>query len=112
MGQRLCQSLTDSPEKTSENNTNQVRKSPSVWVGNNLPMGEVAVEVIGVFSRLRPLLPIGWLTKVTGFLPGHSGVQLKIIDRFLDPGLTGVSTNLPASSGLKAIKIVEGLITH
>lgn len=25
MGQRLCQSLTDSPEKTSENNTNQVQ---------------------------------------------------------------------------------------
>lgn len=39
----------------------------------------------------------------TGFskLPGHSGTQLQVSHIFLDPGFTGVSTDLPASSGLK-----------
>lgn len=32
-------------------------------------------------------------------LPGHSSIQLQIIDVILDPGLIGISTDLPASLG-------------
>lgn len=34
-------------------------------------------------------------------LPGHSGIQLQVGDVFLDPVLTGVGTDLPASFGLE-----------
>ena len=37
-------------------------------------------------------------------LPGHSGIQLQVSDVFLDPVLTGVGTDLPASFGLEAVE--------
>lgn len=37
-------------------------------------------------------------------LPSHSGIQLQVGDVFLDPVLTGVSTDLPASFGLEAVE--------
>ena len=37
-------------------------------------------------------------------LPGHSGIQLQVDDVFLDPVLTGVGTDLPASFGLEAVE--------
>lgn len=77
-----------------------------MWLfGNKQPTREVAVEVTGVFPRLGPLLP-GQPTEVIGFskLPGHSGTQLQVGHIFLDPGFTGVGTDLPASSGLEAVE--------
>uniref|UniRef100_A0A4W2BQT6 Chemokine interleukin-8-like domain-containing protein n=1 Tax=Bos indicus x Bos taurus TaxID=30522 RepID=A0A4W2BQT6_BOBOX len=37
-------------------------------------------------------------------LPGHSGIQLQVDDVFLDPVLTGVGTDLPASFRLEAVE--------
>jgi hypothetical protein len=58
------------------------------------------VEVTGLFLRLRPLLPTG-PTEVTGSIAASRSlsVQLQVSDILLDPGLLGVSTNLPASLG-------------
>lgn len=73
--------------------------------GDSQPAGEVAVVVPGVFPKLGSLLP-RQPTEVTGFskLPGHSGIQLQVADVLLDPGLPGVSTDLPASFGLEAVE--------
>lgn len=90
--------------------------------GNNQPTGEVAVEVTGVFPRLRPLPPVGPLRSLgSSKLPGHSGIQLQVGDVFLDPVLIGVGTDLPASSGLEddtwlgtlaaGLKIVDDVCT-
>lgn len=81
-------------------------------VGNNQPTGEVAVEVTGLFPRLKPLPPVGPLRSLgPSKLPDHSGVQLQVGDVFLDPVLTGVGTGLPASSGLEAVGRNER-VTH
>lgn len=74
-----------------------------MWLfGNNQPAGEVAVEVVGMFPRLGPLLS-RQPTEVTGFskLPGHSGIQLQVGHVLLDPVLSGVGTELAAFSGLE-----------
>lgn len=72
-----------------------------MWVFvNNKPTGEVAVKVIGEFPRLRPLLPIGPPRPLgSSKLPGHSGIQFPVSNVFLDPVLTGVSTDLPVFFG-------------
>lgn len=74
-----------------------------MWLfGNNQPAGEVAVEVVGMFPRLGPLIP-RQPTEVPGFskLPGHSGIQLQVGHVLLDPVLSGVGTELAAFSGLE-----------
>lgn len=40
--------------------------------------------------------------------PGRSGVQLQVGDVFLDPGVSGVGTDLPASLGLEAVEEGKG----
>lgn len=60
------------------------------------------MEVMG-FSKAQAPASC-WSTEVTGSskLPGPSGVQLQVGDVLLDPVLTGVGTDLPASLGLEA----------
>lgn len=43
-------------------------------------------------------------------LPGHSGIQLQVGDVFLDPVLTGVGTDLPASFGPEAVENRKGYL--
>lgn len=63
-----------------------------------------------MFSRRRPLLPVGPPDSLgPAKLPGHSGIQLQVGDVLLDPGLTGVGTDLPASFGLEAVKSSGGV---
>ena len=44
-------------------------------------------------------------------LPGHSGIQLQVGNVFLDPVLTWVGTDLPASFSLEAVE-KKGRVIH